>query len=166
MRPAATQAHDDLASYVSSCLVSLMGRSSEAFKDHLNRFRRQQIPLQCAGTLLSQMRYVADVATSLPRDVCSISGGLAHLQRVSSHPSLANRVSLRATASSSQEPCIHKQPETGTQVLCLFCVGCFWFGLFGFFKTARVEIQVPEEAVAPVAILPSPSGHSLRVAGA
>ena len=34
--------------------------------------------------------------------------------------------------------------------------------LFGFRQTARVGTQVLEEGVAPVAVLPSPLGYSLR----
>ena len=66
----------------------------------------------------------------------------------------------------TQGPRIYKQLGPGTQVPCLFWVWCFWFVVGSFLVTARVGIQAPEEAMAPVANLLSPTGYFLRVAGA
>ena len=66
----------------------------------------------------------------------------------------------------TQRPRIYKQPGTGTQEPCCFLLVWSLFGcLFGFRQTARVGTQVPEEAEAPVAVLPSPLGYCLRVSG-
>ena len=37
----------------------------------------------------------------------------------------------------TQRPRISKQPGTGTQVPCLFCVGCFWFGFVWFLLNSQ-----------------------------
>ena len=80
MRPAARQAHDDLATYLTELVIGLFdGAQLRGLQGPLEPFQALADPTTVRRALLSQMRYVADVASSLPRDVYSTSGGLFRL---------------------------------------------------------------------------------------
>ena len=80
MRPAARQAHDDLATCLTELVLGLFdGAQLKGLQGPLEQFRALADPTTVRRALLSQIRYVADVATSLPRDVYSTSGGLFRL---------------------------------------------------------------------------------------
>ena len=80
MRPAARQAHDDLATYLTELVLGLFdGALLRSLQGPLEPFQALVDPITVRRALLSQMRYVADVASSLPRAAYSTSGGLFRL---------------------------------------------------------------------------------------
>ena len=88
LRPAVIQTHDDLATYITELVLALFdGDQLRGLQGQLQPFRGLADPLTVRRAVLSQMRYVADVASSLPSNAYSTSGGLFRLQRVAA-PSL------------------------------------------------------------------------------
>ena len=73
LRPAVIQAHDDLATYITEIVLAMFdGDQLRGLPDQLQPFRGLADPLTVRRAVLSQMRYVADVAYST-------SGGLFRL---------------------------------------------------------------------------------------
>ena len=80
LRPAVIQAHDDLATYITELVLALFdGDQLRGLQGQLQPFRGLADPLTVCRAVLSQMRYVADVASSLPSNAYSTSGGLFRL---------------------------------------------------------------------------------------
>ena len=80
LRPAVIQAHDDLATYITELVLALFdGDQLRGLQGQLQPFRGLADPLTVRRAVLSQMRYVADVASSLPSNAYSTSGGLFRL---------------------------------------------------------------------------------------
>ena len=76
LRPAVIQAHDDLATYITEIVLAMFdGDQLRGLQGQLQPFRGLADPL----TVLPQMRYVADVASSLPSKAYSTSSGLFRL---------------------------------------------------------------------------------------
>ena len=76
LRPAARQARDDLATYLTELVLALFDETQlRGLQGPLEPFRALADPTTVRRALLAQMRYVADVAASLPQDVYSTSGG-------------------------------------------------------------------------------------------
>ena len=101
----------------------------------MNRFERWLIQLQCAGhSCLRCATYVADVASSLPRDVYSTSGGLFRLAwRACKGHALTLRLRtlflfvpqpvaacLRAPPPGSGPPCAHQGDFAGASSPCTY----------------------------------------------
>ena len=77
LRPAARQAHDDLATYLTELVLALFdGTQLRSLQGPLALFQALADATTVRRALLAQMRYVADVAASLPHDAYSTSGGL------------------------------------------------------------------------------------------
>ena len=77
MRPAARQAHDDLATYLTVLVLALFdGTQLRSLQGPLAPFQALADATTVRRALLAEMRYVADVAASLPHDAYSTSGGL------------------------------------------------------------------------------------------
>ena len=82
LRPAVIQAHDDLATFITELVLALFdGDQLRGLQGQLQPFRGLADPLTVRRAVLSQMRYVADVASSLPSNAYSTSGGLFRLAR-------------------------------------------------------------------------------------
>ena len=80
LRPAVIQAHDDLATYITEIVLAMFdGDQLRSLPDQLQPFRGLADPLTVRRAVLTQMRYVADVASSLPSKAYSTSGGLFRL---------------------------------------------------------------------------------------
>ena len=80
LRPAVIQAHDDLATYITEIVLALFDRDQlRSLQGQLQPFRGLADPLTVRRAVLSQVRYVADVASSLPSKAYSTSGGLFRL---------------------------------------------------------------------------------------
>ena len=80
LRPAVIQALDDLATYITEIVLALFDRDQLcSLQGQLQPFRGLADPLTVRRAVLSQMRYVADVAASLPSKAYSTSGGLFRL---------------------------------------------------------------------------------------
>ena len=80
LRPAVIQAHDDLATYITELVLAMFdGDQLRSLQGQLQPFRGLADPLTVRRAVLSQMRYVADVASSLPSNAYSTSGGLFRL---------------------------------------------------------------------------------------
>ena len=80
LRPAVIQAHDDLATYITEIVLAMFdGDQLRGLQGQLQPFRGLADPLTVRRAVLSQMRYVADVASSLPSKAYSTSGGLFRL---------------------------------------------------------------------------------------
>ena len=80
LRPAVIQAHDDLATYITEIVLAMFdGDQVRSLPDQLQPFRGLADPLTVRRAVLTQMRYVADVASSLPSKAYSTSGGLFRL---------------------------------------------------------------------------------------
>ena len=80
LRPAVIQAHDDLATYITELVLAMFdGDQLRCLQGQLQPFRGLADPLTVRRAVLSQMRYVADVASSLPSKAYSTSGGLFRL---------------------------------------------------------------------------------------
>ena len=80
LRPAVIQPHDDLATYITEIVLAMFdGDQLRSLPDQLQGFRRLADPLTVRRAVLTQMRYVADVASSLPSKAYSTSGGLFRL---------------------------------------------------------------------------------------
>ena len=80
LRPAVIQAHDDLATFITELVLALFdGDQLRGLQGQLQPFRGLADPLTVRRAVLSQMRYVADVASSLPSNAYSTSGGLFRL---------------------------------------------------------------------------------------
>ena len=80
LRPAVIQAHDDLATYITELVLAMFdGDQLRGLQGQLQPFRGLADPLTVRRAVLSQMRYVADVASSLPSKAYSTSGGLFRL---------------------------------------------------------------------------------------
>ena len=80
LRPAVVQAHDDLATFLTELVLALFdGDQLRGLQGQLQPFRGLADPLTVRRAVLTQMRYVADVASSLPRNAYSTSGGLFRL---------------------------------------------------------------------------------------
>ena len=78
--PAVIQAHDNLATYITEIVLAMFdGDQLRGLPDQLQPFRSLADPLTVRRAVLSQMRYVADVASSLPSKAYSTSGGLFRL---------------------------------------------------------------------------------------
>ena len=72
LRPAARQAHDDLATYLTELVLALFDETQlRGLQGPVEPFRALADPTTVRGPF-----YVADVAASLPQDVSSTSGGL------------------------------------------------------------------------------------------
>ena len=77
LRPAARQAHDDLATYLTELVLALFdGPQLRSLQGPLAPFQALADATTVRRALLAQMRHVADVAASLPHDAYSTSGGL------------------------------------------------------------------------------------------
>ena len=77
MQPALRQAHDDFTTYLTELVIELFDVAQlGSLQGPLEPFRALADPVTVRRALLSQMRYVA---SSLPRDVYSTSGGLFRL---------------------------------------------------------------------------------------
>ena len=80
LQPAVIQAHDDLATYITEIVLAMFdGDQLRSLPDQLQPFRSLADPLTVRRTVLTQMRYVADVASSLPSKACSTSEELFQL---------------------------------------------------------------------------------------
>ena len=80
LRPVVIQAHDDLAAYITELVLAMFdGDQLRGLQGQLQPFRGLADPLTVRRAVLSQMRYVADVASSLPSKAYSTSGGLFRL---------------------------------------------------------------------------------------
>ena len=80
LRPAVIQAHDDLATYITELVLAMFdGDQLRGLQGQLQLFRGLADSLTVRRAVLSQMRYVADVASSLPSNAYSTSGGLFRL---------------------------------------------------------------------------------------
>ena len=80
LRPAVIQAHDDLATYITEIVLAMFdGDQLRGLQGQLQPFQGLADPLTVRRAVLSQMRYVADVASSLPSKAYSTSGGLFRL---------------------------------------------------------------------------------------
>ena len=80
LRPAVIQAHDDLATFLTELVLELFdGEQLRGLQGQLQPFRGLADPLTVRRAVLAQMRYVADVASSLPSNAHSTSGGLFRL---------------------------------------------------------------------------------------
>ena len=81
LRPAVIQAHDNLATYITEIVLAMFdGDQLRSLPDQLlQSFRSLADPLTVRRAVLTQMRYVADVASSLPSKAYSTSGGLFRL---------------------------------------------------------------------------------------
>ena len=65
----------------------------------------------------------------------------------------------------TQRPRIYKQPGTGTQVPCRFCVGCSLFGYCLVSVNSQGRNPSTRRGSGPRSRLPSLPGYSLRVSG-
>ena len=82
LRPAVIRAHDDLATFITELVLALFdGDQLRGLQGQLQPFRGLADPLTVRRAVLTQMRYVADVASSLPSNAYSTSGGLFRLAR-------------------------------------------------------------------------------------
>ena len=80
LRPAVIQAHDDLATYITEIVLAMFdGDQLRGLQGQLQPFRGLADPLTVRRAVLSQMRHVADVASSLPSKAYSTSRGLFRL---------------------------------------------------------------------------------------
>ena len=86
LRPAVIQARDDLATYITEIVLAMFdGDQLRSLPDQLQSFRSLADPLTVRRAVLTQMRYVADEASSLPSKAYSTSGrslsvGVASMQ--------------------------------------------------------------------------------------
>ena len=78
LRPAARQAHDDLATYLAELVLALF---DEGLQGPLEPFRALADPTTVRRALLAQMWYVADVAASLPHSGVTVSRGVASVKK-------------------------------------------------------------------------------------
>ena len=79
LRPAVIQAHDNLAAYITEIVLAMFdGDQLRSLPNHLQPFQGAD-PLTVRRTVLTQMRYVADVASSLPSKAYSTSEELFRL---------------------------------------------------------------------------------------
>ena len=80
LRPAVIQTHDDLAAYITEIVLAMFdGDQLRSLPDQLQPFQGLADLLTVRRTVLTQMRYVADVATSFPSKTYSTSKGLFRL---------------------------------------------------------------------------------------
>ena len=78
--PAVARAHGDLATYLAELIVPLFDAEQlKGLQGTLAPYQGLADPATVRRAFLAQMSYVADVATSMPRDVYSASGGVFRL---------------------------------------------------------------------------------------
>ena len=100
LRPAVIQAHD-LATYITEIVLAMFdGDQLRSLPDQLQPFRGLADPLTVRRAVLTQIRYVADVASSLPSKAYSTSE-VASMQGAGTDTQAPHSFSLCLAAGSS-----------------------------------------------------------------